>query len=158
MEALIFTLLCANPYGVFTELNASQRSSLVEVAGRQLSAHYPPAKTHLLVLHRTEFFGASLAQYLRELGYAVTEHSPPANECSQVRRGGRFSRLMRCARTQEKAPSGALSFGFIVDRISEDGLYRLTLIVDQRPMTLAFRWRADAVERFGQWAMMDKGS
>lgn len=165
MEALIsifISILGAPSLGSYVELNRAQQVSLSYMAAEQIQTHYLPAKTHFRLLHTPKDFGKVLLQELREQGYAITEYvKPPSkkDKCLPSRSWNRLAHMVKC-KPEPSEPvhtnSSALSFGFVVDVLTDD-LYRLTLVIDNRPMTRAFRLDILAVEPVGQWAVMELG-
>ena len=99
--------------------------AVADDAVKKLAALYPPAHTHLQLLHPVQDdFGAALTTALRSAGYALVE--PVA--VAAVNTSGNAA-----------VQSGATTLAYIVDRQAELGLWRLTLLLNGQPLSRLYR-------------------
>ncbi|PXW89086.1 conjugative transfer protein TrbH [Nitrosomonas sp. Nm84] len=136
MPILLFMLAgCATtPYGNFVAANdEAHNKSIAHDVTQQLIALYPPATTQFKLQHPTaDSFGDALVDSLRTGGYAIIEHQK--------------QRLNKAA---EPTISDGMTLGYIFDRM--DGLYRLTVLVDQHVLTRAYSSKENTINPAGYW-------
>ncbi|SEG06896.1 conjugal transfer protein TrbH [Nitrosomonas ureae] len=136
MPILLFMLAgCATtPYGNFVAANDdTHNKSIAHDVTQQLIALYPPASTQFNLQHpTTDSFGDALVESLRTGGYAIIEHQKPSHNTST-----------------DTSSSGGMTLGYIFDRM--DGLYRLTVLVDQHVLTRAYISSENTINPAGYW-------
>lgn len=136
MPILLFMLAgCATtPYGNFVAANdEAHNKSIAHDVTQQLIALYPPASTQFNLQHPTaDSFGDALVESLRTGGYAIIEHQK--------------QRLNKAA---EPTISDGMTLGYVFDRM--DGLYRLTVLVDQHVLTRAYSSSENTINPAGYW-------
>lgn len=136
MLVLIFILTgCATTqFGNFVAHNdeAHNKSIASDVTG-QLIQLYPPASTQFNMQHPTvDSLGDALVDNLRAGGYAIHEHKK--------------SNLNKSADTPT---SDGMTLGYVFDQM--DGLYRLTVFVDQHVLTRAYFFNESTINPAGYW-------
>ena len=136
MLVLIFILTgCATTqFGNFVAHNdeAHNKSIASDVTG-QLIQLYPPASTQFNMQHPTvDSFGDAFVGNLRAGGYAIHEHQK--------------SNLNKSTDT---STSDGLTLGYVFDQM--DGLYRLTVFVDQHVLTRAYISNESTINPAGYW-------
>lgn len=136
MPILLFMLAgCATtPYGNFVAANdEAHNQSIAHDVTQQLIALYPPASTQFNLQHPTaDSFGDALVESLRTGGYAIIEHQKPGP-----------------IQAAQPAVSDGKTLGYIFDRM--DGLYRLTVLVDQHVLTRAYSSSENTINPAGYW-------
>lgn len=121
-------------YGNFVAANDdAHNKSIAHDVTQQLIELYPPASTQFNMQHPTlDSFGDALVDSLRTGGYAIHEHQKPSP-----------------AKAAEPTISDGMMLGYIFDRM--DGLYRLTVLVDQHVLTRAYISNENTINPAGYW-------
>jgi len=136
MLVLIFMLAgCATTqYGNFVVANDDiHNKSIANDVTQQLIQLYPPATTQFNMQHATiDSFGDALVDSLRAGGYAIHEHQK--------------SNLNKSTDTPT---SDGRALGYVFDQM--DGLYRLTVLVDQHILTRAYISNESTINPAGYW-------
>lgn len=136
MLVLIFILTgCATTQlGNFVAHNdeAHNKSIASDVTG-QLIQLYPPASTQFNMQHPTvDSFGDALVDNLRAGGYAIHEH-----------------KKSNLNKSTDTPTSDGMTLGYVFDQM--DGLYRLTVFVDQHVLTRAYFFNESTINPAGYW-------
>ncbi len=128
-------------YGNYIEHNIeSHNKVMASDAAYQLMLLYPPASTQFNVAHRAEdSFGDALLQNLRMGGYAINQHQKPK---------------LHNQKDPSQNDGNGLMLGYIFDQTEED-LYRLTVLVDERVLTRAYSVNDNTVNPAGYWVHME---
>jgi len=123
MLVLILMLAgCATTqYGNFVAANDdAHNKSIAHDVTQQLIDLYPPASTQFNMQHPTvDSFGDALVSNLRAGGYAIHEHQKT-----------------NLNKSTDTPTSDGMTLGYVFDQM--DGLYRLTVLVDQQVLTRAY--------------------
>jgi type IV secretion system protein TrbH len=160
---ILFLAGCASTsdYGSFVENDSVTYNQVIagDVAG-QLMQLYPPASTKFNLQHNSEDgFGAVLIQNLRVSGYAIQENQP-----SKLYRPGRNTNTRpshnkkTAARTKQRpaqnkvtvTPEEGTALAYVLDHTSD--VYRLSVMVDNKILTRAYRPYKDSIYPAGSWA------
>ena len=136
MLVLIFILTgCATTqFGNFVAHNdeAHNKSIASDVTG-QLIQLYPPASTQFNMQHPTvDSFGDALVDNLRAGVYAIHEH-----------------KKSNLNKSTDTPTSDGMTLGYVFDQM--DGLYRLTVLVDQHVLTRAYISNESTINPAGYW-------
>ena len=136
MLVLIFILTgCATTqFGNFVAHNdEAHNKSIASDVAQQLIQLYPPASTQFNMQHPTvDSLGDALVDNLRAGGYAIHEHQK--------------SNLNKSTDTPT---SDGMTLGYVFDQM--DGLYRLTVLVDQHVLTRAYISNESTINPAGYW-------
>ena len=136
MPVLLFMLAgCATtPYGNFVAANdEAHNQSIAHDVTQQLIALYPPASTQFNLQHPTaDSFGDALVDSLRTGGYAIHEH-----------------KKTKLSKSTDTPTSDGMTLGYVFDQM--DGLYRLTVLVDQHVLTRAYISSENTINPAGNW-------
>jgi hypothetical protein len=105
--------------------------AVVDDAVKRLVAAYPPARTKLQLQHPAgDPFGTALLASMRTKGYALGEYQAAA-----------------------KAPAAGEghTFAYIFDQPGGTGLYRVTLLIDNQPLSRVYETKDGALAPAGYW-------
>lgn len=133
MKKLLLLLLpwclcsCAmTQYGNFTCIDTAKDTVIVKDAVKQVRRIKVPARTTFYIYQSTkDSFGIQLVQALRKQGFGVQENT---------------------------RPKSAANFAFILDRISAQNLYRLSLILGSQKLSRVYLIQQGKVIPLGQWS------
>jgi len=133
IAAILFGCAQQTRVGNYSELSSTVvQADLVSDATKQLMVLYPPAKSHFTIQQpTTDAFGSGLVDRMRDKGYAVQESS------------------------KEKATVTAndgLPLGYVVDRLDDASLYRVTLLIGAQTLSRAYVVSDGAVTPAGSWS------
>lgn len=121
---------CASQYGSMVKNNTDANEIIAIDSLKQLTEIYLPAKTTFSLTHPIspkDTFAQVLVNGLRDRGYAVEEFVKGAS------------------------PIG-VKIAFTLDEIRDDGLYRVTLHIDDKVMTRAYQNDAGLITHASAWA------
>ncbi len=107
---------------------------IAQDAVQQITTLYPPAKTRFDLQQPTpDVFGSELVSGLRKNGYALREFDPNAKP-----------------NTGDSAPG--LPLRYVLDQLTEDHLYRLTIQVGAQAINRPYKREHGTVVPAGYWA------
>jgi len=133
MKKLLLLLLplclcsCATiQYGNFTCIDTAKDTVIVKDAVKQVRRVKVPARTTFHIYQSTkDSFGTQLVQALRKQGFGVQENIRPKR---------------------------ASNFAYVLDKISTQNLYRLSLVLGSQKLSRVYLIRHGKVMPLGQWS------
>lgn len=140
----------ASKYGNFTDhnnLSSEATEELADSAYTQLKILYAPGKTHFRLEHDfNDSFGVSLYEKLQKEGYALsTSVTDKKNEAINN----------EVTKPDYLKTTFTHSLAYVIDE-NENNTYRLSLIVDELPITKAFFIQNEKAISLGFWAKQNK--
>lgn len=132
-------------YGNYLEgMTPAANQKLAADTVKQLAQVYPPASTRFNLTQTTkDGYGAMLAAGLRARGYSLLEYTDSSE---------------RMVSSKETPPAAisfpgtrAVALRYVVDRLGENNLYRITLLVGDQSLTRAYVAQNSTLYPAGAW-------
>lgn len=124
-------------YGNYVAISSpASEKTMAQDAVKRLVRLYPPASTRFNLMHASpDAFGASLIEAMRIKGYALQEFKsePAKSEAGQA------------------PAAGALSLSYTLDQPIDAALYRVTLLINNQPLSRVYEAKNGTVTPAGYW-------
>lgn len=124
-------------YGNYAAVSSpADEKTMAQDAVKRLVRLYPPASTRFNLTHASpDAFGASLIESMRTKGYALLEFK---SETAKSEAG--------------QAPAAAaLSLSYTLDQPIDRALYRVTLLINNQPLSRVYEAKNGTVTPAGHW-------
>jgi hypothetical protein len=117
--------------------------AMADDAANKLAALYPPARTRFNLLQATpDAFGVSLVAALRMKGYALAEFTPTPAAPSDAQ---------GAAAAATTGQAGDATLAYVVDQPLDASLYRVTVLVNNQPLSRLYGAKDSAIAPAGYW-------